>query len=485
MKLKKFSIRIIITTSFIAFTTLAVSIVAILNFIASRDTILEVAKVHMSHSADLAQREVNKLIETSFQTAKSIAVLPGSIFKQETSDIIKSVLTAALNDAPELYSIFVAFPDGSFVQAVKFVDEDGEMRNISDVPKYAVTGWRVIQPVEGLDVRTQIWRYYDVNGDEIDAGEKNRPTIVKYDPRVRSWYIDAQSTGKPSITKAYIFSSLRKPGVTISVPIHNYPGATIGIDLPLTSLSLLTKRVAPGEHGVVAIYDLDGDMVAYPEQEKIVKYHKKYDALRLVSADKINDPRLRAAKALFQKQQDPVIAFTDNGKDYMAFFQSLAAESKINWQIVSIAAVDDFTSKLFTTLYQSLMIAGVVLLFAVWGVAALARWIAVPIMQLRAMADRVTEMNLLPVETFQSPFDEIQSLRNSMERMRSTLETFVRYVPRELVRHLIQSGEQLEVGGVKRDVTLLFTDIEGFTSLTEKMTPEEVMSQTSEYFDRL
>jgi len=72
-----------------------------------------------------------------------------------------------------------------------------------------------------------------------------------------------------------------------------------------------------------------------------------------------------------------------------------------------------------------------------------------------------------------------------MERMRSTLETFVRYVPRELVRHLIQSGEQLEVGGVKRDVTLLFTDIEGFTSLTEKMTPEEVMSQTSEYFDRL
>lgn len=63
-----------------------------------------------------------------------------------------------------------------------------------------------------------------------------------------------------------------------------------------------------------------------------------------------------------------------------------------------------------------------------------------------------------------------------MERMRGALETFVRYVPRELVRDLIQSGEQLEVGGVKREVTLLFTDIEGFTTLTEKMTPEEVIS---------
>jgi len=63
-----------------------------------------------------------------------------------------------------------------------------------------------------------------------------------------------------------------------------------------------------------------------------------------------------------------------------------------------------------------------------------------------------------------------------MERMRGALETFVRYMPRELVCDLIQSGEQLEVGGVKREVTLLFKDVEGFTTLTEKMTPEEVMS---------
>ena len=63
-----------------------------------------------------------------------------------------------------------------------------------------------------------------------------------------------------------------------------------------------------------------------------------------------------------------------------------------------------------------------------------------------------------------------------MERMRGALETFVRYVPRELVCDLIQSSEQLEVGGVKREVTLLFKDVEGFTTLTEKMTPEEVMS---------
>lgn len=485
MKPMNFPIRITVTTSFILFTVFAVSIVAVLNFVESRDTILEVAKVRMGHSADLAQREVDRLIDKSFSTSKSIAALPRSIFQRETPEIVEGVLTTALNDAPEFYGIFVGFPDGSFIQAVKFVDEEGRMRNISDVPKYAVTGWRIIRPLEGTDVRTQTWRYFDVNGDEIDAGERNRPTISRFDPRLRSWYIDAQASGEPSITKAYVFASLRKPGVTISAPIHSYPGATIGVDLPLTSLSHLTNRAAPGENGVVAIYDIDGDMIAHTEHHKIVEYHEKYDSLRLVSADKIKDSRLRTARAIYQKQQEPEISFTVDGKEYIGFFQSLGAESKTLWQIVSIAAVDDFTGKLVTTLYHSLIITGIVLIFAVWGVTALAGWISVPVMRLRAMADRITEMNLSPVEAFQTPFDEIQSLRNSMERMRSALETFVRYVPRELVRDLIQSGEQVEVGGVKRDVTLLFTDIEGFTTLTEKMTPEEVMQQTSEYFERL
>ena len=86
--------------------------------------------------------------------------------------------------------------------------------------------------------------------------------------------------------------------MTISATIHNFPGATVGIDLPLTSLSHLANEVAPGENGLVAIYDIDGDMIAHTDHNKIVEYHDKYDALRLVSADRIKDSRLRAAKAI-------------------------------------------------------------------------------------------------------------------------------------------------------------------------------------------
>ena len=72
-----------------------------------------------------------------------------------------------------------------------------------------------------------------------------------------------------------------------------------------------------------------------------------------------------------------------------------------------------------------------------------------------------------------------------MEHMRRGIDTFMRFVPHDVVRNAIASGKTLAVGGTKRRVTLLFTDIEGFTTMTERMSPDQVMSQTSAYFERM
>jgi adenylate cyclase len=72
-----------------------------------------------------------------------------------------------------------------------------------------------------------------------------------------------------------------------------------------------------------------------------------------------------------------------------------------------------------------------------------------------------------------------------MTRMRDALDKFLRFVPRDVVRELVQSGQSAKVGGVKREVTMLFTDVAGFTTMTERMTPEDTMAQMSEYFENL
>jgi adenylate cyclase len=69
--------------------------------------------------------------------------------------------------------------------------------------------------------------------------------------------------------------------------------------------------------------------------------------------------------------------------------------------------------------------------------------------------------------------------------MRSGLEIFGRYVSKTLVQQIMRSPASSGVGGTRREVTVMFTDIEGFSLLTETMEPELLTSRLSRYFEAL
>jgi len=60
--------------------------------------------------------------------------------------------------------------------------------------------------------------------------------------------------------------------------------------------------------------------------------------------------------------------------------------------------------------------------------------------------------------------------------------TFKRYVSKQVVDELLDDDAKLNLGGEKREVTVLFSDIRGFTSMSEKMEPENVVSTLNKYF---
>ena len=47
---------------------------------------------------------------------------------------------------------------------------------------------------------------------------------------------------------------------------------------------------------------------------------------------------------------------------------------------------------------------------------------------------------------------------------------------------LLGDNAKLNLGGEQREVTILFTDIRGFTSMSEKMEPKRVVTTLNEYF---
>jgi adenylate cyclase len=58
---------------------------------------------------------------------------------------------------------------------------------------------------------------------------------------------------------------------------------------------------------------------------------------------------------------------------------------------------------------------------------------------------------------------------------------FAQYVPKSYVHQLINNPDMLKLGGERRRMTMLFTDVAGFTTVSEKLTPEELVALLNEY----
>lgn len=75
-----------------------------------------------------------------------------------------------------------------------------------------------------------------------------------------------------------------------------------------------------------------------------------------------------------------------------------------------------------------------------------------------------------------------QYLKERKERGRVT-GIFGRYVSKSVVQEILSSKEEIKVGGIRKDITLMFVDIRGFTSMSEKMEPEDIIIMLNEYLD--
>ena len=62
---------------------------------------------------------------------------------------------------------------------------------------------------------------------------------------------------------------------------------------------------------------------------------------------------------------------------------------------------------------------------------------------------------------------------------------FSNYVSKSVVDELIKHPEKLELGGEDKQITVLFSDIRGFTTLSEKLTPQELVSHLNEYLSAM
>lgn len=68
---------------------------------------------------------------------------------------------------------------------------------------------------------------------------------------------------------------------------------------------------------------------------------------------------------------------------------------------------------------------------------------------------------------------------------KKTKRAFSRYVSQSLVNKILENPDQLKLGGDKKELTVFFSDIANFTSLSENLKPEKLVSQLNEYLDAM
>ncbi len=78
--------------------------------------------------------------------------------------------------------------------------------------------------------------------------------------------------------------------------------------------------------------------------------------------------------------------------------------------------------------------------------------------------------------------DEIDRLLEDLElRNRFIKNTFGRYLSDEIVESILESPEGLQLGGERRAVTILMSDLRGFSSVAERLGPEQVVKMLNHY----
>ncbi|HEX9578859.1 MAG TPA: adenylate/guanylate cyclase domain-containing protein [Myxococcales bacterium] len=143
-----------------------------------------------------------------------------------------------------------------------------------------------------------------------------------------------------------------------------------------------------------------------------------------------------------------------------------------------------------TLLRDAVVLAGTMLL-AIVGAFFIARRIAQPLAELSSAMGRLQQGDFeVRSEIAHHVNDEVGDLSRAFNAMADGLKererlrgTLGRYVSGDVADRILEESDDLKLPGETRRVTVMFLDVRGFTTMSERLTPTEVVALLNEYFD--
>ncbi len=131
------------------------------------------------------------------------------------------------------------------------------------------------------------------------------------------------------------------------------------------------------------------------------------------------------------------------------------------------------------------LVAGIcALLLSLVAAVVLGRRIGRPIVEFSAAAAHIRDLEVTEVKELPgSIFRELNDQSKAFNAMLRALRWFQLYVPKKIVESLVKRGELRDTTSSARNLTVLFTDIAGFSTLSENMSASEVTAFVNRHFE--
>jgi adenylate cyclase len=330
--------------------------------------------------------------------------------------------------------------------------------------------------------------YYSEFSDTVE------PLDTGYDPRQRLWYKDAVEKKGLVWSEVYIFASDRQPGITCTIPHYDSRGVLLGVtavDISVLDLSYYLGAMQVTEHSRLFITDDSDRLVALQmrDPKEVDRLFRKklddkvgYDVLK---ATDLGDPVLSAIVDAYHQRNDTTAAIrlVQHGELLHALVIPLANDRGINLRIGVIIPDNDIMGAVHRNNYIIIGFSLFMIILAILLSLVLSGAIARPMHQLSADMKRIEKLDLSVSEEIPTIITEIHDMQGSFDSMKTGLQNFRRYVPADLVSQLVGQRQDASLGGVCRQLTILFSDIANFTSISEHLAPEVLVQDLCEYFN--
>jgi adenylate cyclase len=315
--------------------------------------------------------------------------------------------------------------------------------------------------------------------DDGDLVPYERDVAADFDPRKRPWYVLAAGSQDLVWTPPYHYFS-GGSGITAAYALRQPDSGRLrgvfAMDFSLQDASTYLEKLSRGRSRVrqpfLAVFDRDGGLIA-----------SSYRPDDSTAAAAVRAALDAAPAPLDQLPLTQLVPF-DVRVQSVAYGASLQAE-KVGPGLESIVVTVGPSAENYQVVYEAdrfaLGVGFALVTVAAMLCFALARRISHPLAMIAADLQRVGQFDLTTTPSPRSFIKEIVVVSDAVDRMKASLRSFSHYVPRELVQEALASGEEARLGGQNRIVTIYFSDIAGFTSISESMPPADLVELLSEY----